>query len=83
MQGEDLGTPALNAVAADIKPRLAAYRTIKKASHETRAEGWSNTKGVAQDLVTRSALIRNKVGTKEIMICSALYSLGDGKVSME
>lgn len=79
LQGADLGTPALNALANDLKPRLQAYAG-KTPSHGVLDESWSNVSGVEKDLLERSALLRDAVASGEVKIVKAMYHLNSGSV---
>ncbi|MBX2994326.1 MAG: hypothetical protein KF681_05880 [Bdellovibrionaceae bacterium] len=72
------GSPSLDALVKDIKPRLPA-----STSADVAVESAGNAKGVASDLLKRSAIIREKVTKGEVKIESALYHLNDGHVDWQ
>lgn len=79
LSGKDAGSPSLNALVADIHPRIKNFSGMPESKH-TEAESFANTRGVARDLVTRSSLLKSAVGSGEVVIKSALYELHSGKV---
>jgi carbonic anhydrase len=79
LSGKDAGSPSLNALVADIHPRIKNFSGMPESKH-TEAESFANTRGVARDLVTRSALLKAAVGSGDVVIKSALYELHSGKV---
>lgn len=79
LQGADLGSPALNAMAEELKPHLQSYAD-KKPSDHLLDESWSNVTGVAKELTERSALIRDAVASGEVKIVKAMYHLESGNV---
>lgn len=81
LKGADLGTPALNALANDIKPRLQSYASAnKEPSAGVLEESWSNVVGVEKDLLERSALLRDAITSGEVKIVKAMYHLDSGNV---
>jgi carbonic anhydrase len=82
LTGADLGTPALNALAADIRPRLQSFAN-KPLSEGLLQESWSNVHGVEKDLLERSALIRDVVNSGEVKLVKAMYHLDSGKVEWQ
>lgn len=79
LQGADLGTPALNDLAKDLKPHLQAFAT-QAPSPGYLEESWSNVMGVEKDLLERSALLRDAVASGEVKIVKAMYHLDSGIV---
>lgn len=79
MQGADLGSPALNALAEDIKPHLLQF-TSKPPSPNLVDESWANVLKTEQDLLERSALIRDAIASGEVKIVKAMYHLNSGQV---
>jgi len=79
MDGADAGSPALNNLVRDIHPRIASYKG-KSPSKNIEEESWSNTRGVAKDLMERSHMLHEKVEAGELEIKTALYHLDDGRV---
>lgn len=77
--GADVGSPYLNALVADIQPRIAT-KLNAKASDSFIAEGWDNTKGAAKALIEKSKIIREAVKSGQLRIESALYHLKSGEV---
>lgn len=80
MQGHDAGSENLKELAADIQPRIQPLVEGKAPSKDFLQECWANTKGVAEDLKSRSNLIRDAVQGQTIKISSALYDLETGRV---
>ncbi|MGE0762400.1 MAG: carbonic anhydrase [Bdellovibrionales bacterium] len=74
--GKTNGSPSLDALVGDIKPRLPA----SVASSDVAAESGQNAKGVAADLLKRSKIISAKVADGTVQIHPALYHLNGGKV---
>lgn len=80
--GQDAGSPYLNQLVAQIKPRL--NKTARPAASEgLTQEGWENVRGVTEDLMTKSQIIRDAVTSGEVKIQPALYHLGSGQVEWE
>ncbi len=77
--GKDAGSPALNALVRDIQPRVNEFAS-KPRSKNIEDESWANVRGVAQDLVERSSILRDKVMSGELQVHQALYHLGSGQV---
>lgn len=78
MGGQDAGSPNLNKLVADIHPRIQDFRG--PASANVAKESWANARGVAKDLLARSAILKEKAAKGEVRIESALYRLEDGQV---
>ncbi|MFN8944684.1 MAG: carbonic anhydrase [Pseudobdellovibrionaceae bacterium] len=76
----DLGSPFLNQLAANIRPRLGPQSERTPASTGLLVEGWENTKGAARELVTKSEIIRRAIESGDVKMTSALYHLGSGEV---
>lgn len=79
LDGQDAGSPALNALVKDIHPRLQSYKG-KTPSPHGHDEAMSNAEGVASDLLARSAIITDAVKNGSVKIVSALYDMDSGKV---
>ncbi|WP_413561390.1 carbonic anhydrase [Bdellovibrio sp. HCB209] len=79
LQGADLGSPALNGLVADLKPRLQQYAS-SKPSEEILEEVSANVDGVARDLLARSQILRDAMASGEVKITRAVYHLDSGKV---
>lgn len=77
--GADIGSPYLNALVADIQPRIAS-KMGKKASDSFAEEGWDNAKGAAKALVEKSKIVREAVKAGKLRVEPALYYLKSGKV---
>jgi carbonic anhydrase len=80
--GSDAGSPALNALVHDIHPRIASLKGQKPAA-DVHDESMANAKGIAQDLIDRSEIIRNRVARGELVIQPALYHLDSGVVDFD
>lgn len=80
--GGDAGSPALNNLVRDIHPRIASLKNQKPAA-DVQDESWANARGIAQDLIDRSEIIRNRVASGDLMIQSALYHLDSGVVDFD
>lgn len=79
LHGSGLGSPALEALANDIKPRLQKYATTEP-SPGLLNEVWANTDGVTADLLARSAILRDAVASGDVKIVKAMYHLDSGQV---
>jgi carbonic anhydrase len=79
LKGTDLGSPSLNALAADIKPRIAKA-AASQPSDKLIVEEWANVNGVARDLIDRSEILRDAVQSGDVKIERALYHLESGTV---
>lgn len=79
-EGASAGSQDLERLVADIRPRL---KTVLKEepSKNLEVESAVNADGVARELVRRSAIIRAKVESGDLVIKTALYRLDSGKVS--
>lgn len=82
LDGADAGSPALNALVQDIHPRLASFKG-KPQSPGVEDESWANARGISKELLSRSAILRSKVASGEVVIKTALYHLDDGKVDFD
>jgi carbonic anhydrase len=82
IDGQDAGSPALNALVQDIHPRLASFKG-QAPGKDVLEESWTNAQGIAQDLVARSEIIRNHVASGNLVIKSALYHLDNGQVDFD
>lgn len=80
--GKDAGSANLNKLVADIHPRIQQFEK-KTPSKDFQNESWANAKGVAADLLSRSAILAEKVKSGEVKITPALYHLDAGKVDFE
>ncbi len=82
LDGADAGSPSLNNLVHDIHPRIASFKDKKHAA-DVEAESWANARGIAQDLMARSEIIRARVASGALMIQPALYHLDSGKVDFD
>lgn len=78
-KGGDAGSPALNALVADIHPRIKEF-TGQSSSEGLTNESWANAKGVTKDLLLRSKIVKESVERGEVKISTSLYYLDSGKV---
>ncbi|UOF02209.1 carbonic anhydrase [Bdellovibrio reynosensis] len=79
LRGSGLGSPALEALANDIKPRIQKFATMAP-SEGLVDESWANTDGVAADLIGRSAILRDAIASGDVKIVKAMYHLDSGQV---
>ena len=79
--GGSAGTNNLDKLVSDIHPRVKAFDA--KGSPTLKEESWANAQGVAGDLLSRSSLIKGKVGAGDVLVRTALYDLGSGKVDFQ
>lgn len=79
INGGDAGSPSLNHLVKDLHPRLPAT----PATADVAVESFANARGVAADLVQRSALLRQAVADGKLTIHTALYHLNTGAVDFE
>ncbi len=79
-EGKSAGSPDLDKLINDIRPRLASLKN-ETPSTNLEVESTLNADGVARDLVKRSALIKNAVDQGALVIKSALYRTDSGKVT--
>ena len=80
--GQDAGSPNLNKLVADIHPRIQEFSRVP-ASADVSKESWANAKGVAKDLLARSAMLKEKVAAGHVRVESALYHLDSGGVEFQ
>lgn len=76
----DLGSPYLNQLVSNIRPRIANLSARQPASEGLVMEGWENAKGASKELLTKSEIIRRAIESGDVKITSALYHLGTGEV---
>nr|WP_295905343.1 carbonic anhydrase [uncultured Bdellovibrio sp.] len=79
LKGSSLGSPALEGLVNDIKPRVQKYAN-STPSQGLLEETWSNVDGVAKDLLERSAILRDAVGSGDVKIVKAMYHFDSGLV---
>jgi carbonic anhydrase len=82
LNGGDAGSPALNHVLNDIRPRIKASFG-KETSDDGAVQSIANAKGVAADLMARSPTVRAAVEQGRLTIKSALYEMESGAVKFE
>lgn len=83
INGGDLGSPNLNHLVADIQPRLKDALTQGGTSKDLAKESWANARGVAADLLKRSAILQSAVEKGHVLIRTAMYHLDSGAVQFE
>jgi carbonic anhydrase len=79
LDGQDAGTPALNALVKSIHPHLGQFKS-KAPSPAFRAEVLAHVQGTIEQILKDSELIRKKVENGEIEIKPALYNMDTGAV---
>ncbi len=79
-EGTSAGSPDLDRLLADIRPRLSSIST-EKLSPNLEVESTVNADGVARDLLKRSEIVRKKVDAGDLVIKPALYRMDSGKVT--
>lgn len=77
--GGDTGSPYINALVADIQPRIAE-RMKSAPSENFTTESWDNTRGVALKLMEKSKIIQDAVKSGSLRIETALYIMKSGQV---
>ncbi|MBL7542663.1 MAG: hypothetical protein JNL11_02555 [Bdellovibrionaceae bacterium] len=77
---EDIGSPFLNALVAEVQPRIIHGTTRGPASEGLISEGWDNTRGVAQKLMEKSKIVRDAAKSGSLRVETALYHLKSGQV---
>lgn len=77
--GSDAGSPYINALVAEIQPRLHEHAR-GPASENFVVEGWDNARGVSQKLLEKSKVIREAAKSGSLRVETALYHLESGKV---
>ncbi len=75
--GQSVGSADLDALVADIKPRISSIAATSDVSEASS----KNASGVAEDLVKRSKILSDKVHDGTLVIKSAMYWLNSGTVS--
>lgn len=83
INGGDLGSPNLNHLVADIHPRLKEALAQGGVSKDLANESWANARGVAADLLKRSAILQSAVEKGHVLIRTAMYHLDSGAVQFE
>ena len=79
-EGESAGSPDLDKLIADIRPRLKSARG-EKPSANLEVEAALNADGAARELVKRSEIVRKKIDEGALTIKTGLYRMDSGKVS--
>lgn len=79
LKGKGAGSPALESLVNDLKPRLKQYSTTAPSAGLLE-ESWSNVEGISKDLLERSAILRDAVASGEVKIVKAMYHLESGQV---
>lgn len=79
MNGAQVSSPALQNVFDDMRPRLEGF-IGKTPSHGHVDESWANLQGLEQELLERSAILRDAVASGDVKIVKALYRLNSGLV---
>lgn len=82
LDGSSAGTPALENLVKGIHPYITKYKG-KEPSPKYVKESWSNTEGVALDLIKKSKLIRDLVKGGAVRIVPSLYDLESGEVTFK
>lgn len=78
--GKSAGSPSLDLLVADIRPRLPNRGPAGAHSESLEIESSANAQGVAADLMKRSSIIRARVEKGDLVIKPALYYLDSGVV---
>ena len=79
MPNQSAGSPYLDAMVADIQPRIASFLR-RPASSGLIRESTANARGVVKDLIKRSTISRTRVAAGTLQIRSALYHMDSGTV---
>ncbi|MBX2989440.1 MAG: hypothetical protein KF802_16245 [Bdellovibrionaceae bacterium] len=80
--GQDVGTPYVNALVAATRLRLNELEN-KKVSKGFRDEAWANLQGMTNELLERSAVIREAVNAGTLKVQAAMYDTGTGTVDFK
>ena len=78
--GVSAGSPDLDKMLADIRPRLKSIRS-EKPSPGLEIESALNADAAARELIRRSEIVRARVEAGTLVVKSALYRLDSGKVN--
>lgn len=81
-EGTSAGSPSLDKLVADIRPRISQSRRTPMVD-DVLVESWANAKGVTRDLLARSPLLAERVTEGKLKVVSALYHLRTGTVDFE
>ena len=82
LSGGDAGSPALNHLVGDMHPRLRQFSQAPPSENVAK-ESSANAKGVAEDLLQRSNILKSAVQSGKIRIATALYHVESGRVEFE
>lgn len=80
LKGARLQSPWLEKTISSMHPRLRPLSQRGPASEQHRTEAWTHVRGVAQDLVAQSALLRKASERGGLTIRPALYDMSHGTV---
>jgi len=84
INGGDLGSENLNHLVADLHPHIRdALSQAGAPSKDLARETWANAKGVADDLLKRSPILKKAVESGNVKVHTALYHLDSGQVHFE
>jgi len=84
LDGKSAGSPSLDALVADIHPRIRHIVAKTKGQDKgVLEEVDGNAKGIIEDLKTRSAIVKEKVERGELMVRYAIYHLDSGRVEFQ
>lgn len=81
-EGADAGSPSLNHLIEDIRPRLKTVGGAKP-SDDSATEAWANATGIVEELKRFSPIIRTAVEKGDLEIRAALYHLKSGEVQIK
>lgn len=79
-EDKSAGSPSLDKLVGDIRPRIPNRSPASTASAGLEIESAANAQGVAADLLKRSDIIRARVEKGDLQIKPALYYLDSGSV---
>jgi carbonic anhydrase len=79
LKGGDAGSPWLNKLVQDLHPRLKRFSDLTPTD-KVLVESWVNVDGTVEDLLNRSAIVKELVERGDVKIQKALYHLGSGSV---
>lgn len=80
--GTTVGSPHLDALVADIQPRIASERR-SPASTNVVVESLANARGAVRDLRAKSKIVRDQIDAGKLEVRSALYHLDTGAVDFD
>ncbi len=79
LKGGDAGSIWLNQLVKDLHPRLKRFTDLTPTDNVI-PESWVNVEGTANDLVSKSEIIKTLVESGDVKIEKALYHLSSGSV---